>query len=83
MNPPRSTYICPISSSAKIGIPCMQIASILLDCYVLVTISDIASTAKPDAYSKSDNASRVVGWIFLVNLSHCCTIRVALNAKSL
>ena len=64
---PRSSYICPLSSNAKTGVPFMQISSILLDCCILVTISEIASTAKADAYPKSDNASVVVGYIFLVN----------------
>lgn len=83
MHPPRSTYICPLSSSANVGVPFMQIASILLDFYVLVTISDIASTAKTDVGSKNDSASVVVGCIFLVNPSYCCTIRTALNAEFL
>lgn len=67
MDAPRSTYICPLSSTAKSGVPLMQTLSVLLDCYVLVSISDIAGTAKAEAYPKSENASVVVGCIFLVN----------------
>ena len=82
MTPPRSTYICPLSSGANIGVPFMQVLSILLDSYVLVRTSDVASSAKMDAHSKSDNASAVVGCIFLVNRSHFYTICKALNAKT-
>ena len=64
MSATRSTYICPLSSSTSV--PIMQIISILLDCYVLVSISGFASTAKVDASPKSDNLAVVIGCIFLV-----------------
>lgn len=64
---PRSTYICPLSSSANFSIPLMQILSTLLDCYVLVTLSGIASKAKWGAPPKNDNVSVVLGHICLVN----------------
>ena len=67
MDAPRSSYICPLSSSANTGVPSMQILSVLLDCYVLVSISEIAATSKAEAYPKSENASVVVSCIFLVN----------------
>ena len=66
MGAPRSTYICPLSSSANSGVPFMQILSILLDCYILLSISGVASTPKEDASPKSDDSSAVVGCIFLV-----------------
>lgn len=66
MDAPKSTYICPLSSSANTGIPVMQVLSILLDCYVIVAISGVASTAKVDASPTSENLSVVVGSIFLV-----------------
>lgn len=81
MGAPRSTYICPLSSSANTSVPSMQILSVLLDCYVLVTISGVASTAVLDASPKSDNPSVVVGCIFLVNRWYSCTIRTILHAK--
>ena len=68
MGAPRSTYICPRSLSANTGVPVMQILSTLLDCYVLVNISEVASAAKVEAFPKSDYPSVVVGCIFLVNL---------------
>lgn len=44
----------------------MQILSILLDCYILVSISGFASTPKEDVSPKNDDSSAVVGCIFLV-----------------
>lgn len=67
MGAPRSTYICPLSSSANTGVPFIQILSMLLDYYVLVGISGIAGTAKMDVFPESDNPSVIVGCIFLVN----------------
>ena len=67
MDAPRSTYICPLSSVANTGVPVMQISSLLLDCYVLLKISEVASTKKMDVFNESNNASVAVGCIFLVN----------------
>ena len=67
MGTPRSTYICPLSSSANSGVPSMQILSILLECYILTTISGAASTAQVDATRHSENPSVAVGCIFTVN----------------
>ena len=67
MSDPRSTYICPLSSSANIGVPLMQIVAILIDCFYLLSISEITNTAKTNTSPKSDNPLRVVGSIFLVN----------------
>lgn len=67
MGAPRSTYICPLSSSANTGVSFMQILSVLLDCYILIRISGVASTAKVEASKKSEIPSVVVGCIFLVN----------------
>ena len=67
MDAPRSTYICPLSSAAKTGVPIMRISSLLLDCYVLLQMSEVASTANLDVFKESNNASVVVGCIFLVN----------------
>ena len=64
---PRSTYICPLSSIANIGVPFMQILSTLLDCYIIVSVSSIASEAKWDASPKSDNPSVLLGHILLVS----------------
>ena len=66
MDAPRSTYICPLSSPANAGVPLMQISSLLLDCYVLLKISAVASTEDLDVFKKSNNASVAVGCIFLV-----------------
>ena len=82
MDAPRSTYICPLSSSANTGVPLMQTLSVLLDCYVLVSISEVAATAKAEAYPKSENASVVVGCIFLVNPCHTVVQFVEFGAKS-
>ena len=81
MSAPRSTYICPLSSSANFGVPLMQVASILVDCFYLVSISKVANTQKTSTYSKSDTPLAVVGSIFLVNSWYCCTIRRMLDAK--
>lgn len=67
MGAPRSTYICPLSSSANIGVPFMQIISVCLDCYVITSLSWIASAAKLDKSLKSDNPAVIMAWIFLVN----------------
>ena len=67
MDAPRSTYICPLSSVANTGVPIMQISSLLLDCYVLLKISVIASTEKVDLFKERNNASVAVGCIFVVN----------------
>ena len=67
MSAHRSTYICPLSSSGNVGVLLMQIASTLLDCYCLVSITETADTRKADVYPKSDNRAVVVGSIFLVN----------------
>ena len=67
MDTPRSTYICPLSSAANAGVPIMQISSLLLDCYVLLKISEIVSTEKLDVFKESNNVSVAVGFIFLVN----------------
>ena len=61
MGAPRSTYICPLSSIANMGIPFMQIVSVLLDCYILVSISEITNAAK------RGNPTVAMGCIFLVN----------------
>ena len=60
----------------------MQTLSVLLDCYVLVSISEVAATAKAEAYPKSENASVVVGCIFLVNPCHTVVQFVESGAKS-
>lgn len=67
MDAPRSTSICPLSSAANIGVPIMQISSLLLDCYVLLKISEVASTASLDVLKESNNASVTLGYIFMVN----------------
>ena len=67
MGTPKSTYICPISSSATVGVPFMQILSVFLDCYVITSLSGVASAAKVDTSLKSYDPSVVMGWIFLVN----------------
>ena len=67
MRDPRSTYICPLSSSAKIGVPLMQIVSILIDCFYLVSITEVTNTANMSTYPKNENPLVVVGSIFLVN----------------
>ena len=67
MGAPRSTYICPLSSSANIGVPSMQILSVCLDCYVIISLSRIASAAKLDTSPKSDDPLVVMGCILLVN----------------
>ena len=66
MGPSRSTYICPLSSSANVGVPIMQALSVLLDCYVLVRVSWITSSAKVETSTKSDNPSVIMGSSFLV-----------------
>ncbi len=66
MGAPRSTYICPLSSIANTGVPFMQIASVLTDCYILMSISEVANTVHVDVYQKSGNPSMVLGFIFLV-----------------
>ena len=68
MGAPRSTYICPLSSSAYTGVPLMQILSILLECYVLVNTSGITSTTKVEPFPKSEDPSVAMGCVFLVDL---------------
>lgn len=68
MGASRSTYICPLTSSANAGVPFMQILSVCLDCYIITSLSGIASTAKVDKSLNSENPSIVMAWIFLVNL---------------
>ena len=65
MGPPRSTYVCPLSSRANVGVPIMQILSVLLDCYVLIRLSWITGSAKAET-STSDNPSVIMGSSFLV-----------------
>ena len=67
MAAPRSTYICPISSSATVGVPFMQILSVFLDSYVITSLSGLASAAKVDTSPKSYDPLVIMGWIFLVN----------------
>ena len=67
MDAPRSTYICPLSSAANTGVPIMQISSLLLDCYVLLKISEVASTENLGVLKESNSASVALGCIFLVN----------------
>lgn len=69
MGTPRSTYICPLSSSANISVPFMQILVTLLDCYFLVSVSGITSIVKVDASPRSKDPSVTVGCIFLVSSS--------------
>lgn len=66
MGAPKSTYICPISSNATIGVPFMQILSVFLDCYVIISLSGLASAAKLDTSPNSYDPSVVMGSIFLV-----------------
>ena len=68
MGAPRSTYICPLSSKANTAVPFMQVLIVLLDCYVLVRISAVASAANLDVSSKINNPSVVLARIFLVNM---------------
>ena len=67
MDAPRSTYICPLSSAANTGVPIMQISSLLLDCYILIKISEVASTETLSVLKESNSASVALGCIFLVN----------------
>lgn len=75
MGAPRSTYICPLSSSVNTGVPIMQILAVLLDCYLLVVISGLANTAEVGASPKSNNSPVVLGCIFLVNLIEPIVLR--------
>ena len=67
MGASRSTYICPLTSKANFGVPFMQMLSVCLDCYVITSLSGIASAAKVEKSLKTDNPSIVMAWIFLVN----------------
>ena len=82
MGPPRSTYICPLSSSANVGVPIMQVLSVLLDCYVLIRISGIAGSAKVEASTKSDNPSVIIGSSFLVIRDAAVRFKFSLTLKS-
>ena len=82
MGPPRSTYICPLSSSANVGVPIVQILSVLLDCYVLTKISWITDSAKVETSTKNDNPSVIMGSSFLVIRDAAVPFKCSLTLKS-
>ncbi len=81
MGAPRSTYICPLSSTAYTGVPLTQFLSILLECCILVNLLGIASTEKVEPFPKSQDPSVAVGCVFLVDLSHPCSVQIMLDAN--
>ena len=81
MGSPRSTYICPLSSSANVGVPIMQILSVLLDCYVLIRLSWITGSAKVET-STSDNPSVTMGSSFLVIRDAAVQFKCSFTLKS-
>lgn len=65
---PRSTYICPLSSSARVMIPLLQIVSTLLDCYVLLSLVAVVRTPIcEEPVLKTRIAPAVLAHVFLVN----------------
>lgn len=67
---PRSTFICPISSSARTTVPLLQIVGVLIDCYVLVNLMTIVKAFNVDATSRNGFAV-VLSSIFLVSNNTC------------
>ena len=80
MGHPRSTYICPLSSSANVGVPIMQILSVLLDCYILIRLSWITGSAKVET-STSDSPSVIMGSSFLVIHDAAIRFKCSLTLK--
>ena len=82
MGSPRSTYICPLSSIANVGVPIMQILSVLLDCYILIRLYWIIDSTKVETSTKSDNPSVIMGYSFLVIRDAAVPFKCPLTLKS-
>ena len=65
-DPPRSTYICPVSSFAHTFTPTLQFLAVLLDCFVISAVQRAVIDAKAKQASQSLSTPSVLSNIFLV-----------------
>lgn len=62
----RSTYICPISTSARNIVPILQLLAVISDCYVLISIDTVTRRRAVNAVTTLSIAPLLLGSIFLV-----------------
>lgn len=66
MAPPRSTFVCPLSSSARTNIPLLQMVGVLIECYILLKIESGIKSRSTDTNARNEIAV-VLGAMFLVS----------------
>ena len=67
MDSPRSTYICPLSSNARMTIPMLQILGVFLDSCILISIESLVLTPTMDPSSAMVFSPAVLGSLFLLS----------------
>ncbi|KAL2041531.1 hypothetical protein N7G274_005913 [Stereocaulon virgatum] len=67
MGDARSTYICPLSSNARMTIPLLQILGSFLDCCILVSIEGLVLTPAGDTSSNMVFNPAFLGSIFMLS----------------
>ena len=64
---PRSTYICPLSSNARITVPMLQILGVLLDCLLLISVESVVGVSVTEASSSYGLSLTFLSPIFLLS----------------
>ena len=66
---PRSTCICPTSTFEGYGVPFVQVLGLLIDAYVLVTLSNFFNDPEKRGAAPSIRAPVFLSFVLLVGLS--------------
>ena len=62
----RSTYICPVATGAIEAIPFLQWLGLILDCFILISIGNLAKRCRNGRSAKGTPVAVTMGSLFLV-----------------